>query len=47
MLMEHDFPGEDAELTSMAKRLVLAIPGDVVGVADLERVLERIGTPEE
>ncbi len=39
MLMEHDFPGEDAELTSMAKRLVLAIPGDVVGVADLERVL--------
>lgn len=40
-LVEYDFPGEDAELTSLACRLVRSISGDVVGVSDLERVLGR------
>ncbi len=46
ILVEHDFPGEDAELTALAKRLVRAVPGNVVGIADLRRVLGKSEPPK-
>jgi hypothetical protein len=41
-LVEHDFPGEDAELGAMVQRLVASAAGDVVRAADVDALgLER------
>jgi DNA-binding NtrC family response regulator len=39
VLVEHDFQGEDAELVTLARRLVLGVEGDVVGPNDVRRAM--------
>jgi hypothetical protein len=45
LLLAHPFPGEDAELRSLATRLVAALAGDVVRAADV-MALELSDEPE-
>jgi transcriptional regulator of acetoin/glycerol metabolism len=45
-LVEHPFPGEDAELAAIVQRLVATCTGDVVRAGDVDALQLSIAVPD-